>query len=826
MAASKDLTFNIFGRDVSASKTLDNVGKSVDRLNDRLNSFGAGSTKALAGLTLGALGAGAAIGGALGLVTAGFLGAGLGIAASSKQATAALRDLTQEVSDGAQSAAAPLSGPLTQSIVDLTGTARALQPQMREAFIAGIPALESLTRGTDQLARLAMPGLVTAVKSSQPAFRGLESLMVDTGYGAKEFFTNLSEGADSSETALANLGKILRDALGFAGKVLADLSNEGAPSVERLRQVLDQLFNVVSGLASSGFPVLFTAAGVALDVLSGVLGIIEPIASQMGSLIGVIVSVAAAFRLLSGISGVFAGITAGVQGLVKDVRAAGGETSGFASRMGALTSFAGGPFGIALGVASIAVAAFGSRQGEAARRTDDLTAALRTSKGALDDNVRSVAAKNLQDAGALDLARKAGVSLDLVTDAYLGQGEAADRLGSILSELARVHTVEASAEMDEVAYAAVQLTEMLGNMSPEAQKAVQDAKDLAAASSASSSAMANLTLAEKTNAASATELSGAYMTLQDNVGDANARLGALQTIMDKLTGRKPEYEEAVQALNDTFRDLAETYKSGSAEIGYFDDSLIKSDGTIDTTTEAGSRLQDTMVTLRDQTLAAADAMARNGATQQEVQQYIEGVRNRFIEQRKAAGWTQEGAEKLAGAYGLLPRDITTLFFTPNLGDRMQAVGALHAKIEALPDGHVIVYADTAGAQGNINRLISDNNGRVINVSVRANGDVWALGPNGQRVGLPARAMGGPVEAGKPYMVGEKGPELIFPSQDGFVATARETAAIMRGARTDSVRSVNPGSAVQKHFHLTVHASNAPVDVVRQFRLMEHMAGVM
>lgn len=45
----------------------------------------------------------------------------------------------------------------------------------------------------------------------------------------------------------------------------------------------------------------------------------------------------------------------------------------------------------------------------------------------------------------------------------------------------------------------------------------------------------------------------------------------------------------------------------------------------------------------------------------------------------------------------------------------------------------------------------------------------------------ARRMGGPVQPGQPYLVGEEGPELIFPSRAGYVATARETAAMMTAA---------------------------------------------
>nr|WP_255459563.1 peptidoglycan DD-metalloendopeptidase family protein [Micrococcus sp. TA1] len=41
-----------------------------------------------------------------------------------------------------------------------------------------------------------------------------------------------------------------------------------------------------------------------------------------------------------------------------------------------------------------------------------------------------------------------------------------------------------------------------------------------------------------------------------------------------------------------------------------------------------------------------------------------------------------------------------------------------------------------------------------------------------------RAAGGNVREGKPYLVGEFGPEFIFPDRDGYVATARETAKML------------------------------------------------
>ncbi|HIK16130.1 MAG TPA: phage tail tape measure protein [Leptolyngbyaceae cyanobacterium M33_DOE_097] len=63
-------------------------------------------------------------------------------------------------------------------------------------------------------------------------------------------------------------------------------------------------------------------------------------------------------------------------------------------------------------------------------------------------------------------------------------------------------------------------------------------------------------------------------------------------------------------------------------------------------------------------------------------------------------------------------------------------------------------------------------------------DQLKAGVNGQskqaEVTVEARRFGGAVEAGKPYLVGEAGAEMIVPRRDGYVLTAQETASLMRG----------------------------------------------
>jgi hypothetical protein len=50
---------------------------------------------------------------------------------------------------------------------------------------------------------------------------------------------------------------------------------------------------------------------------------------------------------------------------------------------------------------------------------------------------------------------------------------------------------------------------------------------------------------------------------------------------------------------------------------------------------------------------------------------------------------------------------------------------------------------------------------------------------------PFRARGGPIESGKPYIVGEEGPELIVPRSSGTVITAPETSKIMSSQKASN-----------------------------------------
>jgi hypothetical protein len=66
------------------------------------------------------------------------------------------------------------------------------------------------------------------------------------------------------------------------------------------------------------------------------------------------------------------------------------------------------------------------------------------------------------------------------------------------------------------------------------------------------------------------------------------------------------------------------------------------------------------------------------------------------------------------------------------------------------------------------------------------GGSLSSGPNsGYVAGMAGRATGGPISAGVPYMVGERGPEMIIPKSSGMVLTNGQTKAALGGSSNES-----------------------------------------
>ncbi len=83
-----------------------------------------------------------------------------------------------------------------------------------------------------------------------------------------------------------------------------------------------------------------------------------------------------------------------------------------------------------------------------------------------------------------------------------------------------------------------------------------------------------------------------------------------------------------------------------------------------------------------------------------------------------------------------------------------------------------------------------------------------------RTGLQARAKGGPVQAGRPYLVGEKGPEIIVPKHSGMVVPNHALPAA-------ALRSATGAQSQQRSRFLTLRQT--PAEAYSQLRLNKDSA---
>lgn len=114
-----------------------------------------------------------------------------------------------------------------------------------------------------------------------------------------------------------------------------------------------------------------------------------------------------------------------------------------------------------------------------------------------------------------------------------------------------------------------------------------------------------------------------------------------------------------------------------------------------------------------------------------------------------------------------------------LGKLMKQIGSL-LLAEAVALGVAGNYAKAARLTAAGTALVALGTG--VTASAKKNQKEQQEQAGGRRSALPGRAGGGPVEGGRSYIVGEEGPEMVVPRDDGVVLPAQATTAVQEGLR--------------------------------------------
>lgn len=139
----------------------------------------------------------------------------------------------------------------------------------------------------------------------------------------------------------------------------------------------------------------------------------------------------------------------------------------------------------------------------------------------------------------------------------------------------------------------------------------------------------------------------------------------------------------------------------------------------------------------------------------------------------------------ATSEGAIDAEQKTREYQQSINNAKQAVIDYGGEVLGLPPEKVtelLLMIDQGKAAEVEQQLAILTRNRQISVELVKKGaigwDVW-VDPNGNRIN--ARAAGGPVNAGDPYLVGEQGPELIIPATSGTVIPAAATQAMLNPA---------------------------------------------
>lgn len=413
-----------------------------------------------------------------------------------------------------------------------------------------------------------------------------------------------------------------------------------------------------------------------------------PVIGQMG----------AAFRNASTQATGFAGSVA---------RATAAAGTGMRAAMGGLAGAMGGPWGLALTGITVGLGLLASSQQKASAQAaqhraniDGLTQAMRQSNGVIDESVRQQAAQTIQatklkgaQGDLVTVMGKAGVSLSDLTDSYLGQGtsieDLADKMRGLRDEqialwekAPRDQRDQFMARADQYAAAATALRGMSGD----AKTAAKNARDLDAATKGTAGGVSAYD-----------RLKTAVSALADKTADADTRTRALREALDLLSGGSVSLQAAQARVNEAITNANEAMAAGIDKADGWGNALVKSNGTLDTTTKNGQTLFNTLNTLADGSasaaLAAYEFAESQGKTVPEAiaaaREEMENARDSAIGLAGGYGIVPEKAAAVADSLGLIPGDVSILLQTKGVDTALAEILAVQAEFEKTPDAKTI-----------------------------------------------------------------------------------------------------------------------------------------
>lgn len=561
-------------------------------------------------------------------------------------------------------------------------------------------------------------------------------------------------------TAVAGLGQVA----GAADKAGKALGGDAKTQFQAFIRTLQTGFVDVMG--GDVVPILQKVGTVVGAVLVPALGIAATVlgvaAKALGSIpapaliaAAAVAGITLAINLLgrSAATGAIASFSAWIGRATVGATTLGGRLRGVAAAAAAGTTGAVGSMGVlsgAIGIAVVGLGIYAMFQAQAAQKAadhksavDSLAAALKESKGAIDENVLATAAKTLSDAKMFDFGRKIGVSVETMTAAYLGN---ADAIKTVDAAYAAYMSHHGGGGHNPDVVSAKESKDAWDNLVPSLKDATQANKDQADAVAGTAGATGKATTATK---ALVDKEAAAAKAAQDEK-DA---LNKLKTALDELNGATVSMVEAESSYQQALDDA--------------DAALKKNGATFDQNTQAGRDNVAAALAVEKATLKMAQANIDNGGSIQKSIQIMNDGKKSFIDTAVAMGVPTAQAKALADKIFQIPKEWKTETSVPNYPNTKSELQDIYEKVKNippkkgvlinsitaaaekklvdmgyhvthLPDGSVVVSADTSHANSTLAIFLRGARAQHIRIPITSyvqSGSGAGIYVNGKRVGM-------------------------------------------------------------------------------------------
>lgn len=467
--------------------------------------------------------------------------------------------------------------------------------------------------------------------------------------GVNKWTKAVSESGYAAEQAAAKNNNLKGDLENLSGSMESLMISVGEGAQGPLRKMVQGLDTLVDSFA--GLPSGAQQTIVVMASLAGVFGAVHKAAgnlngstSTMANNIGLAIDpIQRVKTALASAQTAFQMFKASSMSASEQMEAFGTsagkaelKTAGFKAVGSSVMSLLGGPWGIALTVAGVALSAFVSHQQKAKEATEQLQSALEAGS-----NISETIAGAYQDmsSGGVKLTTwldKAGISLTDMTSAAMGNEAALKRVNKQIKEIDKPGIGGTAASAIKKAL-------------KEESKAYDDASKKA---NEKSKAAKNAVDADGKSASAAKEAASANKELGSSASDASSQIDDLVQALFGLESGNLNADQAVDQLNQKIGELSDTCKDNGV---VFD----QSGNLLDRFSEEGTKTKQALEDIASSAQNAAEKILKQGESTgfssgeiERANGVLQDARDAIIRQAEASGMSEQAANALADRWGL------------------------------------------------------------------------------------------------------------------------------------------------------------------------------